>query len=61
MNEFFEVLNAALDEAIADAKKPYLKREVVSKEEEPRPKQKNFRKRHVAKWLQRRQLVAKVS
>lgn len=58
MNEFFEVLNAALDEAIADAKKPYLKREVVSKEEEPRPKQKNFRKKYVAKWLQRRAILS---
>ena len=39
MDNFFDVLNAALDEAIADAKNPYLERDVVTKEEQPRAKQ----------------------
>lgn len=39
MNEFFDVLNAALDEAIADVKKPCLERNCVEKEEQPKDKQ----------------------
>lgn len=33
MSEAFEILSAALDEAIADAKKPTLERELVTKED----------------------------
>ena len=56
MDNFFDVLNAALDEAIADAKNPYLERDVVTKEEQPRAKQidkKSIRKRRLARWVHR--------
>lgn len=60
MDNFFDVLNAALDEAIADAKNPYLERNVVAGKEEPRTKQlrrKSIGKRRLTKWLRRHKLL----
>ena len=56
MDNFFDVLNAALDEAIADAKNPYLERDIVAKKEEPCTKQlrrKSIGKRRLARWIRR--------
>ena len=60
MDNFFDVLNAALDEAIADAKNPYLERNVVAGKEEPSTKQlrrKSIGRRRMAKWLRRHKLL----
>ncbi len=60
MDNFFDVLNAALDEAIADAKNPYLERNVVAGKDKPCTKQlrrKSIGKRSLAKWIRRHKLL----